>query len=196
MDKDRLYKVYMHIFPNGKRYIGLTCTTTWSRWSGGHGYKVQPLMWKAIQKYGWKNIEHIIVKDNLSKEEAELLEIELIKEYKTTDRSYGYNISNGGFSNGKHSDETKRKMSISRSGAGNSQYGKPLTEEHKEKIRATRKELGYEPVNKKKILCIETGIIYESTAEATRQTGISNSLIRGVCYGKKKSAGGFHWQYV
>lgn len=193
---DKSFKVYMHIFPNSKRYIGLTCTATWSRWSGGHGYKVQPLMWNAIQKYGWKNIEHIVVKDSLTKEEAETLEIELIKKYKTTDRNYGYNISNGGFSNGKHSDETRKKMSAGRIGAGNPQYGKPLAEDHKEKIRKTREERGYEPVNKRQILCVETGVIYESTAQATRETGISNSLIRRVCYGEKKSAGGFHWQYV
>lgn len=193
---DKSYKVYVHLFPNGKRYVGLTRTKTWERWCGGHGYKVQPLMWNAIQKYGWNNIEHFIVKDNITKEEAEALEIELIKKYKTTDRYYGYNISNGGFSNGKHSDETRKKMSVVRSGAGNPQYGKPLTEEHKAKIRETRKKLNYQPVNKQKILCVETGIIYESTAQATRETGISNSLIRRVCYGEKKSAGGFHWQYV
>ena len=50
----------------------------------------------------------------------------------------------------------------------------------------------------KQVLCIETGVIYPTIAEAARQTGISASLIQKVCSGKtkNKTAGGFHWQYI
>ena len=48
----------------------------------------------------------------------------------------------------------------------------------------------------KKVLCIETGIIYNSIKEAERQTGISNSNIVKACKGKYKNAGSFHWKYV
>ena len=48
----------------------------------------------------------------------------------------------------------------------------------------------------KKVLCIETGIIYNSIKEAERQTGINQSHIVKACKGKYKTSGGFHWKYV
>ena len=72
------YKVYMHRFPNGKIYIGITCQNPEERWRGGTGYKAQ-LVHRAIEKYGWDAIQHIILFDGLCKEEAEQKEIELIK---------------------------------------------------------------------------------------------------------------------
>ena len=49
----------------------------------------------------------------------------------------------------------------------------------------------------KKVLCVETGKVFESTREAERQTGIYHNSISAVCKGRKhyKTAGGFHWQY-
>lgn len=49
---------------------------------------------------------------------------------------------------------------------------------------------------KRKVLCVETGIIYESLKEATSQNGISNSLLSMCCTGKREMAGGFHWKYL
>lgn len=57
------------------------------------------------------------------------------------------------------------------------------------------------------VLCVETGIIYPSSAEAARQTGLSQGNIANVCRGAKvkdgkgyyytvHSAGGYHWEYV
>ena len=48
----------------------------------------------------------------------------------------------------------------------------------------------------KPVLCIETGQIFESTREAENKTGIKHQNIGGVCCGKRKSAGGYHWTYV
>lgn len=50
------------------------------------------------------------------------------------------------------------------------------------------------PCASKCVLCIETGIIYPSTQEAMRQTGITH--VRDACSGVAKSAGGYHWIYV
>ena len=93
------WKVYIHKFPNGKNYIGVTDRTLQARWGvGGCGYDQQQVMWRAIQKYGWENIEHILLFDNLSKEEAGQKEKELIKEYNSLLRNgQGYNIQEGGF---------------------------------------------------------------------------------------------------
>lgn len=50
----------------------------------------------------------------------------------------------------------------------------------------------------KKVLCVETGVIYPSIIEAYRQTGIGQKEIIGVCKHKphRKTAGGYHWKYV
>lgn len=47
---------------------------------------------------------------------------------------------------------------------------------------------------KKQVLCIETGVVYESVSQAKKQTGITN--ISYVCNGKYKTAGGYHWEFV
>lgn len=48
----------------------------------------------------------------------------------------------------------------------------------------------------KKVLCVETGEIFESTREAQRKTGIDHRNISKVCLGKQKTTGGYHWKYV
>ena len=48
----------------------------------------------------------------------------------------------------------------------------------------------------KRVLCVETGIIYFSAQEAKRQTGIDNGSISRVCNGKQNVAGGYHWKYI
>lgn len=121
------YLVYMHITPNNKKYIGITSLKPKERWNSGYGYSHNTLFFRAIKKYGWNNIEHKILYENLSQEEAEQKEIELISTFKTNNSKYGYNIENGGNSTGKLSKETKRKLS-------EAHKGKKFTEEHKRKI--------------------------------------------------------------
>lgn len=48
---------------------------------------------------------------------------------------------------------------------------------------------------RKKIICVETGKIYEGLRVAERYTGISHNSISRACK-KGAVAGGFHWQYV
>lgn len=48
----------------------------------------------------------------------------------------------------------------------------------------------------KKIKCIETGIIYNTIAEAERATGIPHSSIGLVCRGKHSQTHNTHWEYV
>ena len=48
----------------------------------------------------------------------------------------------------------------------------------------------------KKVICVETGIIYESTIEVERKTGLDQSSICRCCKGKQKTCGKFHWEYV
>ena len=48
----------------------------------------------------------------------------------------------------------------------------------------------------KPVRCIETGIIYPSCIEASRQTGIHNASISACCNGKQQTAGGYHWEFI
>ena len=192
----RRYSVYIHEFPNGKVYVGMTAQEPSTRWSGGHGYKGQPQVWQAIVEYGWNNIRHRIIETGLTKPEAEELEKVLIKIHRANDPEYGYNLESGGLAAWDISDSTRQKYREAKTGENNPFYGKHLSEDHKEKIRDTRKERDIQPVNKRRILCVETGVIYESTAEASRQLDVHNFAIRRVCYGQRKTAGGYHWKYI
>ena len=88
-----LYCVYEHVFPNGKKYIGISSDAE-KRWRNGKGYKEQAKVFKAIKKYAWDNIKHNIILDDLTKEQAEAIEKYLIAELNTIDN--GYNVSTGG----------------------------------------------------------------------------------------------------
>lgn len=63
------YVVYMHTFPNGKRYIGISRNVS-RRFRNGKGYEHQPIMWNAIQKYGWQNVITTIISERLTELEA------------------------------------------------------------------------------------------------------------------------------
>lgn len=91
------YIVYMHKNKiNDKVYIGITKQSLKQRCgNNGEQYKRQTF-YKAIEKYGWDNFEHIILYENLTQKEAEEKEIELIDYYKSNNQRYGYNIDKGG----------------------------------------------------------------------------------------------------
>ena len=47
----------------------------------------------------------------------------------------------------------------------------------------------------KQVICIETGIVYPSINEASRQTGADRNTIADACKGKLKTAKGYHWKF-
>ena len=75
----------------------------------------------------------------------------------------------------KHSDEHKRKIGESNKG------------------RKKPEGAGKPP---KKVLCVETGEIFESMSDAQRKTGIDISHISKACNGEQKTTGGYHWRNV
>ena len=90
------YCVYKHTTPNNKVYIGITSKNPLERWNNGHGYASNKHFTNAIMKYGWDNIQHEILFEGLTKEEACQKEIELIAFYKSNNCEFGYNRSSGG----------------------------------------------------------------------------------------------------
>ena len=65
------------------------------RWrNNGYHYRQCPHFWAAIQKYGWDNFEHTVLRKELTHLEACELEIKLIAEQETIEK--GYNLATGG----------------------------------------------------------------------------------------------------
>lgn len=219
------YIVYEHLFPNGKKYVGITCQKPSRRWRGGKSYQQNIRMTRAIKKYGWDNIKHTILADGLTEKEAEDMEIRLIKEWNLQNPSYGYNIAEGG-NHSRCSDETKKKIGAKtrlnrrtdeykrwigerNSGSGNYMYGKHHSEETKRKISEARK--GHSSVNKgkfkgehpsaKKVIAIsqETEEMvnqFTSIIEAADAVGVSLSCIKAALAGRQHTSAGYVWKYA
>lgn len=209
--------VYKHTFPNGKVYIGITCKSFNVRWrKNGSGYIQQKLVWNAIQKYGWNNIKHEILFTNLTLNEASEKEKELIKEYKSNNYKYGYNQSVGGDCSalGNHlKEETKKRISEANKGEKCFWYGKKLPNEMKNKISKSHKGLTAwnkgkpkteteklkifnSSPNKRRIICVQTQIIYESIGEASRKLNLDKTSISKCCKGINKTTKGLKFKYA
>jgi hypothetical protein len=165
------YTVYVHVSPSKKVYVGITGIKPEYRWDNGRGYKKQ-VFYNAIQKYGWNNIQHIIVAENLSLDEANALERELISKYNSTNPLFGYNVDNGGNNLGSKSEDHKRKI--------------------RESNLPSKQKLS------KKVLCVETNIIYDSIRDASRKTGANRNCISWCCNNvpRHKTTSGYHWEFV
>lgn len=115
---------------NGKIYIGQDSKNNFNYFGSGD------LIKKAIKKYGLVNFKKEILYECKTQKELNEIEQKYILEYKSTDKSIGYNIcvggTNGTMLNRKHSDETKKQMSMNR-------IGIKFTEEHKEKLSKAHK---------------------------------------------------------
>lgn len=197
--EEKNYKVYMHIFPNNKKYIGITKQTPEKRWENGKGYKHNNYIQNAINKYGWKNIKHKILYKDLTKEQAEEKEIKLIAYYKSNKKEYGYNIEKGKII----SKETRQKMSENNAKIW---LGKKINDEIREKMSESHKgkqgnNKGKALKTRKKVICVETNTIYNSITIASNITKVNSAHISEACRGIRKSAGKInnkklHWKYI
>lgn len=180
------FSVYIHKCPNDKVYIGMTSKKCEERWKNGGGYSNNPHFKNAIDKYGWDNIQHIIVKSHLSKDEACELEQDLIKKYDATNREKGYNKSIGGEL---------------------SSLGFHHTLEAREKIRRAGigRKRSYESIKKTAEARSRSVDVYDlqgnfvrhckSVTEAETFTGVDNSNIVATCKGRYKQFKGFVFVY-
>lgn len=53
----------------------------------------------------------------------------------------------------------------------------------------------WQPV-KKPVVCVETGVVYESIYDAAKQTGLTKNKISYCCRGIRNKTGGFHWKFA
>ena len=220
-----MYLVYKHTNKiNNKVYIGITSRTTQERWGkNGSNYSTSPHFFSAIHN-GWDNFEHEILFDGLTKEEACVKEKELIKKYKSNDRNFGYNQTDGGECCILNED-ARRKKSLAMMGNKNG-LGKPCSKEKAKKIseaqkgkivseetrrkqseiakkkrkhtscdEETKEKLRNSYPRMRKVYCVETDTIYKSVHECARQLEINATYISAVCRGKYKTAKGLHFEY-
>jgi group I intron endonuclease len=151
------YSVYKHTSPSGKVYIGITSKIPSKRWNGGRGYITNDYFTKAINKYGWNNFTHEILFTDLSQEDAEKKEVELIAFYQSDKREHGYNIQHGGNSRGKHAEESKKKIGDANRGRKPWIYGNHHSEETKAKIREKHMGMCLSDETKEKISLANRG---------------------------------------
>lgn len=97
ISNDYKWIVYVHVFPNNKRYVGIThYEDPTKRWGVDGTNYIGQYVYSGISKYGWDNIKHIVLFDNLTLPEAALLESCYIALYNSNDITHGYNKTCGG----------------------------------------------------------------------------------------------------
>ena len=77
-------------------------------------------------------------------------------------------------------EETRKKLS-------KAQKNSLIAQKHLDKLHED---------NKRKILCIETNIIFDSIIEASKWCNGNDANIGACCRGKQKTAYGYHWKYI
>ncbi|HSA76880.1 MAG TPA: NUMOD3 domain-containing DNA-binding protein [Nitrosarchaeum sp.] len=143
--------LYRHLKPNGEVfYIGIGNDI-----KRAYSVRGRNKFWKRVHaKYGY---EVEILKCDLIWEDACELEKTLISWYGRADLGLGTltNLTNGGDGQENPSEETRQKMRDAKKDIGGEShyfYGKPKTEEHKQKLREAKlgKKLSEEHIEKKK----------------------------------------------
>lgn len=203
------YVIYLHKNKiNGKCYIGQTCQDPNNRWMNGQGYKDQPYFYRAIQKYGWDNFDHIILEEDLTADEADQQEVFWAGYYHAL-APEGYTLQVGKNSHQESSlmfSEMRREQALEcwqnpdyrlKVINGRKLMWEQADENKKNRMLANLDRSGKASAAKqKRVECVETGEIYTSVREAERATGIPHSNISQVCNGKRQTAHKFHWRFV
>lgn len=167
------FAIYKLTFPTGMVYIGQTSKTLNTRCGRGIGYRDHnERMYTDILAIGWDNIQAEVLERVDTREEALARERHYILQFNSADPEHGYNVQTNVFSSGTD-----------------------------EEIRLRRKELGRKWANvtnpRRTVICVETGVEYESASEAARQLNLNASHICAVCRGdeSRHTCGGRHWVF-
>lgn len=164
----KMWKLYIHTSPNGKKYIGITSQLPKKRWANGKGYNNNKYFTRAINKYGWNNFSHEIIYDNMTSEEAKNKEKELIEKYDTTNSDKGYNLTRGGDGTTGHKVSEKTRKILS----------------EKCKMYGTIK-----------IIRLDDLKIYDSISIAASENNCDVGALVKVCKGELLSCKNYQWMY-
>lgn len=201
---------------DGKKYVG-SSNNLYKRKSS-HFYNLKNNkhrnchLQNAFNKYGEDNFSFEVIEFVNTIEELLPREQYYIELYQVCDKNKGYNLIVDTTRNilpkesrekislahkGKTlSEETKLKMSLAQKGSKNYNYGKRGALCHNYgKTHSEETKLKMSLAKYKKVICVETGVVYGSMVDVEKITGIKRCNISLCCTGKHKTAGGYHWQY-
>lgn len=206
----------MHtVLANNKKYVGQSSGDPHARWgSSGHRYRGQ-MFYDAILKYGWDNIKHEIIADDLTQEEADLLEKEYIAKFKTNQSEYGYNITPGGKDGagspgGKNpnaravtcietgevwecSTYCAKAIGVNLASLQESLYnGYKCKDKHFKYVDDDNYVVNKEPHG---VVCKETGQIWQNVKECAKDLGIHHRSVARYCTGIRRPASGLTYEY-
>ena len=191
--------VYAHITPNGLYYIGMSKQQPRERWHPLH-YKTSVLA-PYIAEYGWDNIQHKVLIDGLTKNEAEQWEDRIIQALSMNGLCINKNRSGGIVRDDykaymkqyreDHKEEWKdyhkqyREDHKDEKQVYMKQYSKQYREDHKEEHKAYMKQYG------KQRLSTAEGKIYNRVAAYNRY--YPNEVIETPMEAKQKY---LQWGYI
>lgn len=194
-----IYKITNTI--NNKVYIGQSrdTKTRWSRHKSDArlGKKYNYHLYDAMRKYGIHNFIFEIIAQTKNIHNIDDIEITCIKQYNSTNRDFGYNISNGGQLNKLVSSATRAKMSQSAIGRFVSKetreklsaaaQNRKHTIEAKQKISESHKGKKISDDTKYKLSMINTGKIQSKETINKRSKSMlgKNKGIKNGMYGAK-----------
>lgn len=165
----------MHICPNKKVYIGITSKTPETRWQHGKGYPNNPHFTNAIVKYGWDNIEHKILFEDLEEQVAKDIEIKLIEIWKSQNMCYNLTGGGDGYKGIQHDEAfCERLAKRSRGNTWGAMKTKPVLQLDKDSEEVINEFASARDAHK------ETGVHYKY---------ISRAIKKGFI------AGGYRWKY-
>lgn len=150
--KTKLIGIYKITNPKGKVYIGQSTDIAkrFRYYRNLHCFS-QKKLFNSLKKYGHINHQFEILEE-CNAAELNDKEIYYINKFKSFNNANGLNLQSGGY-NGKHSDETKLKMSISKK-------GRVVSEETREKLRQANLGKTISPEYRKKLSDANKGKIF------------------------------------
>ena len=216
---NKQYYIYLFTFPNDKKYCGYTSQKPERRWGGtGTNYQKCPLVWKAIQKYGWENVKKEVIFSTFSQQEAFDKEKEIIAKYQLCNPQYGYNVDIGGRPHGTGSYLTKegrKKLSEhSKQLWADPDFREARLKELRNRkpspqcieagrIASRLRHLGVTPPNAKPVEQLDKNteekiaefISASHAAIAVMGEAVGCGNILKVCKGQRKTAYGYKWRF-
>jgi GIY-YIG catalytic domain protein len=193
---------------NGKCYIGRTSSTLSRRrsWHYSNAYKVDDTgayknnssILVALRNARKEDFEWIVLESGLTKQESFEREAYYINLFHACECGYNEKESDlipwnkGKKMNAQYCERLK--------GENNGMFGKTHSPEYRvwRSELMSRTQFGANNSSARKVKCLETGQIWNSVVDCSKETGISSDNISACCNPKRrnKTAGGYHFIYI